>query len=151
DILVTGKACANTKQRNTLIEKVLAYPGIENVLAKGENKVSFQLRTRMQVDIRLLAPASFGAALLYFTGSKSHNIELRQRALKMGLTLNEYGLAKLGPKGAAGKVVAAATEEDIYKRLKLDYIEPEMREATGEIEAAEQHTLPRLITGEDLR
>jgi DNA polymerase (family 10) len=147
DILVTGKCCTNEKQRNDVIERILAFPGIIDVLAKGDNKVSFKLRTGMQVDVRLLPPDSFGAAMQYFTGSKSHNVNLRQRALKMGYTLNEYGLVKLeGEKRVAGK-----TEEEIYKKLGLDYIPPELRENCGEIEAAAEHRLPDLIELKDIR
>jgi DNA polymerase (family 10) len=147
DILITGKCCTNEKQRNAVIEHILAFPGITDVLAKGENKVSFKLRTGMQVDVRLLPPESFGAAMQYFTGSKSHNVNLRQRALKMGYTLNEYGLVKLeGEKRVAGK-----TEEEIYKKLGLDYIPPELRENCGEIEAAAEHRLPDLIEIKDIR
>jgi DNA polymerase (family 10) len=130
-----------------VIERILAFPGIIDVLAKGDNKVSFKLRTGMQVDVRLLPPDSFGAAMQYFTGSKSHNVNLRQRALKMGYTLNEYGLVKLeGEKRVAGK-----TEEEIYKKLGLDYIPPELRENCGEIEAAAEHRLPDLIELKDIR
>ena len=90
---------------------------------------------------------SFGAALLYFTGSKAHNVALRGRALDMGWTLNEYALTTL--KG--GRAVAGKTEEEIYAKLKLAYIEPELREMTGEIEAAEAGTLPQLVKLEDIR
>jgi len=99
------------------------------------------------VDVRLLEKESFGAALLYFTGSKEHNVALRGRANKMGLTLNEYALATL--KGE--RRVASKTEEEIYAKLKLDYIPPELRENTGEIEAAAEHRLPNLIRREDIR
>jgi DNA polymerase (family 10) len=101
----------------------------------------------MQVDVRLLAPESFGAALQYFTGSKNHNVNLRQRALKMGLTLNEYGLAEVD----GGKIVASKTEEDVYKKLKLAYIPPELRENCGEIEAAAKNALPELISECDIQ
>jgi DNA polymerase (family 10) len=147
DLLVTGKASTNAKQREALIQKILAFPGISEVLAKGENKVSFKLHGGMQVDIRLLAPESFGAALMYFTGSKSHNVTLRQRALTMGYTLNEYELARVKDE----KRVAAKTEAEIYGKLGLDYIPPEMRESQGEIEAAEGHALPALISESDIR
>src|SRR5579864_5404045 len=147
DILVTGKAAANGKQRDVLIEKVLLFPGILQVLVKGENKVSFKLRSGMQVDVRLLPPDSFGAAMQYFTGSKTHNVSLRQRELKMGFTLNEYGLATLeGERRIAGK-----TEEEIYSKLGLDYIAPELRENCGEIEAAAEHRLPVLLTQKDIQ
>jgi DNA polymerase (family 10) len=101
----------------------------------------------MQVDVRLLDKKNYGAALLYFTGSKEHNVTLRGRALKMGWTLNEYALTTL--KGE--KYVAGATEEEIYAKLKLDYIPPELRENGGEIDAAEHHKLPHLIELKDIR
>jgi len=126
---------------------VLAYGGIEQVLAHGENKVSFRAANGMQVDVRFLEKKSHGAAMLYFTGSKEHNVALRGRANKMGYTLNEYALTSL--KG--GRNLASQTEQEIYAKLKLDYIEPELRENTGEIEAAEEHHLPRLIRLEDIR
>ena len=147
DVLVTGKACETEESRQVVMEHILKFPGLTDVIARGDNKISFHIRNNMQVDVRLLAAESFGAALQYFTGSKSHNILLRQRALKMGLTLNEYGLVRLDDE----KRVASKTEEDIYATLKLDYIPPELRESLGEIEAAEKHTLPELITVEDLR
>ena len=151
DILITGAACENDKQRAAAIEHVLTFPGIMEVLAKGDNKVSFRLRSGLQVDVRLLARDSFGAAMQYFTGSKNHNVALRQRALKMGYTLNEYGLAELKDDGAAGKIVASKTEEDIYKKLKLAYIPPEMRENCGEIDLAEKKSLPELLTQSDIQ
>src|ERR1700688_1552767 len=95
DILVTGKGCIEAESRQTLIEHLLRFPGLMDVIAQGENKVSFRHRNGMQVDVRLLPPDSFGAAIQYFTGSKAHNVALRQRALKMGFTLNEYALATL--------------------------------------------------------
>ena len=147
DLLVTGKACETEESRQAVMEHILTFPGLTDVIARGDNKISFHLRNHMQVDVRLLAAESFGAALVYFTGSKSHNILLRQRALKMGFTLNEYDLARLDDE----KRMASKTEEDIYAALKLDYIPPELRESLGEIEAAEKHTLPELITVEDLR
>ncbi len=146
DVLVTLKARTSDKLREAVIEKIVAFAPIARVLAKGENKVSFLLRTGLQVDVRLLPPESFGAALLYFSGSKSHNVLLRQRALKLGYTLNEYGLARLSDE----KRVAGRTEEEIYRKLGLDWVPPELREATGEIEAAEEHTLPTLLTEADL-
>jgi DNA polymerase (family 10) len=117
------------------------------VIARGENKVSFRLRGGMQVDVRFLSPDSFGAAMQYFTGSKAHNVALRQRALKMGYTLSEYSLARLDNE----KAVAGKTEEEIYTKLKLDYISPELRENLGEIDAAENHVLPELISQTDLQ
>ena len=147
DILVTGKACCNDATREKLIDHVIKLPGLMEIIARGENKVSFRLRGGMQVDVRFLAPESFGAALQYFTGSKAHNVALRQRALKMGYTLSEYSLARLDTE----KMVAGKSEVDIYAKLKLDYIPPELRENLGEIDAAEKHTLPALITREDIQ
>jgi DNA polymerase (family X) len=147
DMLITGPCCVDDTQRAELIEEILRFPGIVDVLGKGENKVSFKLRNGMQVDVRLLPVESYGAAMQYFTGSKNHNVTLRQRALKMGLTLNEYGLFRLDD----NQRVASATEDEIYGALKLDCVPPELRENCGEIEAAAKHALPRLITVEDLR
>ncbi len=147
DILVTGAACSVEESRQKLIEHLLRFPGLEDILGQGENKVSFNHRSGMQVDVRLLAPESFGAALQYFTGSKAHNVALRQRALKMGYTLNEYALAQLDN----NQPVAAATEEAIYAKLGLDYIPPELRENLGEIEAAEKHSLPAVISQDDIQ
>src|SRR5947208_355665 len=147
DILVTGKCCGNEEQRNKVIEQILSFPGILDVLAKGENKVSFKLRGGMQVDVRLLLPDSFGAALQYFTGSKSHNVSLRQRALRLGYTLNEYGLVRMEDNTR----VAGQSEEEIYKKLGVAFIPPELRENCGEVEAAEKGELPELITQADLQ
>jgi DNA polymerase (family 10) len=147
DMLVTGKACCDPTALEKLIEHVIKLPGLMEIIARGENKVSFRLRSGMQVDVRLLPPESFGAAMQYFTGSKAHNVALRQRALKMGYTLSEYSLAELETE----KPVAGKTEEEIYTRLKLDYIPPELRENLGEIDAAATHTLPNLITQADIQ
>ncbi len=146
DMLVTGPACEEDVV-SAAVEYTAAYPPIAQLIAKGQNKVSFNLSTGLQIDVRLLPRASFGAALQYFTGSKMHNVTVRQRALKRGYTLSEYALARLDD----GTQVAAATEEDIYRALDLDWIPPELRENSGEIEAAAQHTLPRLIEQKDIR
>jgi len=146
DILVTGAACCDDAEREKAVHYVAQYPPLMDIIAEGDNKISFRLRNDMQVDVRLLPPESFGAAMQYFTGSKAHNVALRQRALKMGYTLNEYSLADL----KTGKPVAGKTEEEIYGKLNLDYIPPELRENLGEIDAAAQHTLPALIALEDL-
>jgi DNA polymerase (family 10) len=148
DLLVT-LAPGHTSQEhvNSLAAHILKFPGIDQTLAHGENKVSFTLENGLQVDVRLLETRNFGAALLYFTGSKEHNVALRGRANDMGYTLNEYALATL--KGE--RRVAGASEEEIYARLKLDYIPPELRENTGEIAAAEKHRLPNLVRLEDIR
>ncbi len=148
DILVVMRP-GRDKQKDidAVAEHILKYPGIGQTLAHGENKVSFQLQSGLQVDVRLLEKNCFGAAVMYFTGSKAHNVALRGRANDMGWTLNEYALTTL--KG--GRNVASKTEEEIYAKLKLDYVEPELREMTGEIEAAEAHSLPKLIRLEDIR
>jgi DNA polymerase (family 10) len=146
DLLVTGPACAQ-EHTAAAVDHVAAYPGIHDIIAKGENKVSFHLASGLQVDVRLLPTASYGAALQYFTGSKAHNVTLRQRALKMGYTLSEWALARLDD----GSTVAAATEEEIYSALGMDWMPPELRENLGEIEAAARHTLPRLIEAGDLK
>jgi len=146
DLLVTGPACA-PEHTAAAVEYVAAYPGIQSIIAKGDNKVSFYLSNSLQVDVRLLPSASYGAALQYFTGSKGHNVSLRQRALKMGYTLSEWSLARLDDES----VVAAATEEEIYAALGMDWMEPELRENLGEIEAAAHHALPPLIHQSDIR
>jgi DNA polymerase (family 10) len=146
DLLVTGPACA-PEHTAAAVDYVAAYPGIQDMIAKGENKVSFHLSNGLQVDVRLLSSASYGAALQYFTGSKAHNVSLRQRALKMGYTLSEWALARLDD----DSVVAAATEEEIYAALGMDWMPAEMRENLGEIEVASRHALPRLIEKADLR
>jgi DNA polymerase (family 10) len=147
DILVTGAACCSPEDRTKAVEYVAQYPPLLSIIAQGDNKISFRLRNHLQVDVRLLPPESFGAAMQYFTGSKSHNVTLRQRALKLGYTLNEYSLADLKTE----QPVAGRTEEEIYRRLNLDYIAPELRENLGEIDAAEKHSLPTLIALDDLQ
>lgn len=148
DLLLT---LASTRQvaRDTaaVADHIVRFPECDQVLARGENKVSLRLASGMQVDARILEPDDAGAALLYFTGSKEHNVTLRGRANRMGYTLNEYALSTLKGK----RRVAGATEEEIYAKLKLDYIPPELRENTGEIEAAEAHRLPRLLSLDDIR
>ncbi|MFZ1919692.1 MAG: DNA polymerase/3'-5' exonuclease PolX [Terriglobales bacterium] len=146
DILVTGKGCCDAVSRQKIAEHLVKFPGLMEVIAQGENKISFRHRTGMQVDVRLLPPESFGAAMQYFTGSKAHNVALRQRALRMGYTLSEYSLADLKTE----KAVAGASEEDIYAKLKLDFIPPELRENLGEIDAAANHALPRLLGLSDI-
>ena len=147
DFIVVPAGKSSQKTIDAICEHILKYPPIEQILAHGENKVSFLLPSGMQVDVRVIPAESYGAALLYFTGSKEHSVVLRGRANDMGYTLNEYALTTL--KG--GKIVASRTEEDIYAKLKLPYIEPELRENTGEFAAAEAGKLPKLITLEDIR
>jgi DNA polymerase (family 10) len=146
DILVTGPACEEDAVA-AAVDYTAAYPPLANLIARGQNKVSFNLRSGLQIDVRLLPRASYGAALQYFTGSKQHNVTIRQRALKRGYTLSEYALARLDD----GQQVAAATEEEIYRALDLDWIPPELRENAGEIDAAAEHRLPTLITLADIR
>ena len=151
DMLVTGPACAEDCVASA-VEYVAAYPPLDTLLAKGQNKVSFRMRPRgqihaLQVDVRLLPEGSWGAAMQYFTGSKMHNVTLRQRALRKGYTLSEYALARIED----GSFVAGASEEEIYAALGMDWIAPELRENNGELEAAEQHRLPELITQADIR
>jgi len=142
DLLATGPGA------EAAIEKFAAHPKVHEVLGKGPNKASVKFGLEgLQVDLRALPDESYGAALQYFTGSKEHNINLRSRAQKMGLTLSEYSLARVGSK----EVVASATEEDIYKALGLHWIPPELRENQGEIEAAERNELPHLVDLKHIR
>jgi DNA polymerase (family X) len=142
DLLVTGPGAAEA------LEKFVVHPRAHEVLGKGPNKASIKFGLEgLQVDLRALATESYGAALLYFTGSKEHNIVLRSRAQKVGLTLNEYSLAKLEDNAP----VASATEEEIYGVLGLDWIPPELRENAGEIDAAAEHRLPKLVELSDMR
>jgi DNA polymerase (family 10) len=145
DLLVTGPAC-EPDVVSAAVEYVAALPLIDKLLAKGQNKVSFTLRNNLQVDVRLLPRSGYGAALQYFTGSKMHNVALRQRAIKRGLTLNEYALLRVED----NVIVASASEADIYNALDLDYIAPELRENSGELEAAANRMLPRLIELRDI-
>ena len=218
DLLVTmaeekSKSADRQDVIDTVAKHILTYPRIDQVLAHGENKVSFTLSSGLQVDVRLLEKENFGAALLYFTGSKEHNVRLRGRANDMGWTLNEYEMATLdksaADKNAEQKVeerpttsagakisvslgnklkatatkkpakkeakpsakaapakpasapslapastgvrVASRTEEEIYSKLGLDFVPPELRENTGEIEAAERHKLPKLVELRDIK
>ena len=122
---------------------------IKEVISAGDTKASVKLQNNnFQVDVRVIPEKSWGAALLYFTGSKAHNIELRTIAIKKGLRLNEYGLFKASDETV---MVAGRTEAEIYSVLGMDYIEPELRENRGEIEAAISHNLPKLVTLKDIR
>ena len=121
------------------------YPDVREVVSSGDTRATVVLKSGLQVDLRVVPPASYGAALMYFTGSKAHNIRLRNRAIERGLKLNEYGLFK------GSHAVAGATEQDIYAALDLPWIAPELREDRGEIEAAAEGNLPTLIELGDLR
>ncbi|MBZ5602747.1 MAG: DNA polymerase/3'-5' exonuclease PolX [Acidobacteriia bacterium] len=142
DLLVTGPGALNA------LEKFVKHPKAQEVLGRGENKASVNFGHEcIQVDLRALPAESYGAALQYFTGSKDHNVALRQRALKMGMTLSEYSLAKID----GDERVAGATEEEIYAALGLAWIPPELRENSGEIEAAAEGRLPKLVERSDIR
>ena len=132
---------------SSLMDDFVEYPLVERVLGHGETKSSVLIRGGFQADLRLVAMESRGAALQYFTGSKSHNIALRDRAIGRGFKLNEYGLFR----SADEAKVAGEREEEIYAALGLEWVAPELRELRGEIEAAESRTLPRLIECADLR
>lgn len=121
-------------------DAVLAYPEVADIVGSGETKTSFLTREGLQVDVRTVTPVQFGSALLYFTGSKAHNIQLRQRSIDKGWLLSEYGLFE------DERVVASKTEADIYDALEMDYIEPTMREGGGEVELAIARDLPDLVT-----
>lgn len=131
---------------STLADAFTRFPLVERVLANGGTKASILLRGGFQADLRIVAPEHRGAALQYFTGSKAHNIALRDRALARGWKLNEYGLFDEKDRSIAG-----ATEEQLYTAMGLDFIEPELRENRGELDAAAEHALPRLITRADLK
>ena len=132
---------ATSKNPQIVIDFFAKMPNVAQVLAKGPTKSSVRLKEGMQVDLRVLNDNIFGAALLYFTGNKEHNIILRRIAIEKGLKLSEYGLFD----SRTNRLVAGRTEEEVYKKLGMDYIEPEMREDEGEIEMAQHHMLPKLI------
>jgi DNA polymerase (family 10) len=125
-------------------------PNVERILALGDTKSSVIVERGLQIDLRVVPDASWGAALLYFTGSKEHNVRLRGYALRKKLLLNEYGLYRVGEE-KGGTPVASRTEEEIYAALSMDWIPPELREDHGEIDAALAHTLPALVTVEQLK
>ncbi|MFO0554174.1 MAG: DNA polymerase/3'-5' exonuclease PolX [Polyangiaceae bacterium] len=130
-----------THDPGPVMEAVMALRVVANVLAQGDTKASFLTPRGMQVDVRVIAPEQLGAAMMYFTGSKGHNIKLRQRAIERGLILNEYALEETATK----RIVARETEEEIYAALDLPWIHPAMREDAGEIELAEKGRLPTPI------
>ncbi len=125
--------------------QILDYAGISEVTSRGEERLSVRLDSGLQIDLRFFEPQSFGSALLYFTGSKAHNIALRKRVQQRQWKLNEYGLFT-GSRRLAGK-----TEQSIYRRLNLPWIPPELREDRGELEAAENNSLPKLIEHANIR
>ena len=129
------------------VKLITEYAGVERVLESGTTRTSVVLKNGVQLDLRVIDRQDYGAALLYFTGSKDHNILLRNLALKKGWTLNEYELSEV----KTGKRVAGATEAEVYEALGLSYIPPELREARGEVEAAREGKLPRLLEPGDLK
>jgi DNA polymerase (family X) len=142
DLLVTGPNAA------AALDRMAAHPRVHEVLGRGVNKTSVKFgREGLQVDVRALEHATFGAAMQYFTGSKEHNVALRQRAIRMGFKLSEYGLFRAEDDAR----VAGETEEEVYGALGLEWIPPELRENNGEIEMAEAHALPKLVEQGDIR
>ncbi|MBV9618979.1 MAG: histidinol-phosphatase, partial [Verrucomicrobia bacterium] len=144
-----------TKAPEAIMEFFVGHPLVENVIARGATKTSVRLRSGIQADLRVVSSAEYPFALGYFTGSKEHNIVLRNRALQRGWTLNEYRLAPAQPSGkkkeAPRKIPSIRDEIEFHRALDLDFIPPELRENCGEIEAAESNRLPRLIEPENLR
>lgn len=138
DLVVTGGRV------DAVMDTLVKHPHVAEVLGRGDTKSSVRLASGLQVDLRLVPAESFGAALLYFTGSKAHNIELRRIALDKGLSLNEYGLWK-GKQQVAGR-----TEEEIYRALGMPWIPPELREHQGEIALALERKLPKLVELDDI-
>ncbi len=146
-----------TKRPATITRSFIAHPLVESIIAQGPTKSSVRIRSGIQCDLRVVSGAEYPFALNYFTGSKEHNIEMRNRALERGWTLNEYRLAPLPPepkthkKRSTKKIPKVRDEGELYRALGLDFIAPELRENCGEFEAAENHSLPRLIEPENLR
>ncbi|MEK7565341.1 MAG: DNA polymerase/3'-5' exonuclease PolX [Patescibacteria group bacterium] len=149
DILITSK---NAKE---VMDLFIKMPEVGRVVAKGETKSVVKLNNGLEVDLRVVAPKSFGAAAQYFTGDKNHNVELRKIAIDKGYKLNEYGLYSAKGGSASGgkgeKLIAGKSEEDIYNALDMDFIPPELRTLNGEIEAAQNHKLPKLVDYGDLK
>jgi DNA polymerase (family 10) len=136
---------AVSSRSSAVTDRLLSFPAVAEVLARGESKTSVVLNNHLQVDLRVFAPKSYGAAMVYFTGSQAHCVHLRRIAQHQGLLLNEYGLYR------GGKAVAGKDEEQIYAALGMGWIAPELREDRGEIEAAQAGKLPKLIERDDLR
>lgn len=138
DLLVT------TERPGEVMDRLAGHAEVLRVLGKGLTRCSVVLKSGLQLDLRAIAPVSFGSAWMYLTGSKAHNIALRKLAQEVGLKLNEYGLYR------ARQRIAGATEEDVFSALGLAFIEPELRESSGEIEAARNRTLPTLVRRDQL-
>lgn len=143
DILVSSK------DQRKIIEAAAKLPQVKDIIAKGSTKASVITKEGTQVDVRVVDEKSYGAALVYFTGSKNFNIKIRQRAIKYGLKVNEYGVFRI--KKGKEEYSSGKTEEEVFKSLGLSYIEPELREDTGEIELAAKHKLPHLLTLGDIK
>jgi DNA polymerase (family 10) len=141
DIVVAGVA----KHGGDIIAKFTQYPECERVVSQGTTRSTIILKNGLQADLRVVGRESYGAALHYFTGSKDHNIAIRNLGVKAGLKVNEYGVFR------GSKWIAGRSEEEIYRLFSMDYVEPELRENAGEIEAAQKKCLPKLIKLEDLR
>jgi DNA polymerase (family 10) len=139
-----------------VMQRFVEYPDVQKVELAGDTKGTVVLRAGLQVDLRILPPQSYGAALQYFTGSKEHNVRFRKRAVARGLRVSEYGVFLVADDDEegdpyAGEFVAGWEEKDVYEALELPWIPPELREDRGEIDAAERGELPELITGDDIR
>jgi DNA polymerase (family X) len=141
DILVTSTEPA------LVIETLTSLPSVMEVIARGDTKVSVRHQDGLQIDLRVVEPGAFGAALQYFTGSKDHNVRVRELAKRRGLTVSEYGVFE----EKSGKRVAGETEEEVYASVGLPWIPPELRENTGEIDAARNGGLPELVTEDRIR
>ena len=138
---------ASSDEPDEIMDFFVNYPDVQRVLMKGSTKSSVILNDELQVDLRVVEDKSFGAALQYFTGSKEHNVQMRSLAIKKGFKLNEYGLFKKN----TDKFITGGNEEEIYKKLGLAFIEPELRENRGEIEAAKKNKLPNLVKHGDIK
>jgi DNA polymerase (family 10) len=138
---------ATCKKSSKIMERFVNYEDAVKTISQGKTRSSVVLRSGLQVDLRVVPEVSYGSALHYFTGSKDHNIAVRKMGVKRGLKINEYGVFK----GKKDKRIAGRTEEEVYEQVGLPYIEPELRENWGEIEAAQKKKLPRLITLDDIR
>lgn len=157
DLVCAAKSDADGEE---IAKSFTQFPNVKSILGQGTTKASVVLGSGLQVDLRIVPRDNYGAALLYFTGSKDHNVKLRGLAQDKEMTLNEWGLYKLSQydktekesgKPPAIKPVASKTEADVYEALGLDYVEPELREDRGEVELAAKHQLPKLITQADIR
>jgi len=137
---------ASSKHSDDVMDHFVKYPDVQQILAKGTTKSSVILKDNIQVDLRVVEPKSYGAALQYFTGSKEHNVTLRGLAIKKGYKLNEYGLFEKDTE----KYIVGKTEEEIYKKIGFPYIEPELRENRGEFESAKNKSLPNLVKYDDV-